>query len=249
MTSWDFYAPSQKWADALDYCENLTYAGLSGWRLMNIREIHLFSGGQPSTSEAYDPTKAMGPIWKEITFEDVRCIRDNPCKSDEVWFESKCMKNPCVNNPCGKKTNSDGACQPINEELYSCRCDDFYYYWNAESMKCVESCKKGPCKYIEHSDQQCYEDDPKGYRCGCDEGYTWDFDSKKCLDDNETGDDDSGNQETDNDSNPDTDTIETPDEISDADSTETPDIDADNDAVSDTDIAEVADETPDSDGI
>ena len=249
MTSWDFYAPSQKWADALDYCENLTYAGLSGWRLMNIREIHLFSGGQPSTSEAYDPTKAMGPIWKEITFEDVRCIRDNPCKSDEVWFESKCMKNPCVNNPCGKKTNSDGACQPINEELYSCRCDDFYYYWNAESMKCVESCKKGPCKYIEHSDQQCYEDDPKGYRCGCDEGYTWDFDSKKCLDDNETGDDDSGNQETDNDSNPDTDTIETPNEISDADSTETPDIDADNDAVSDTDIAEVADETPDSDGI
>ena len=226
MTSWDYYAPSMKWADAFDYCENLTYAGLSDWRLMNTREIQLFSGGQTSTSAAYDPTKAEGPLWKEITFEDVRCIRDNPCKNDEVWFESKCMKNPCVNNPCAKKANSDGACQPINEELYSCRCG-FYYYWNAESMKCVESCKKSDCKYTEHSDKQCYEDDPKGYRCGCEEGYTWDFDSKKCLDDNET-DDDSNN---------------------DADSIETPDIDADNITVSDTDIAETPDETNDTDEV
>ena len=225
MTSWDFYAPSMKWADAFDYCENLTYAGLSDWRLMNTREIQLFSGGQTSTSAAYDPTKAEGPLWKKITFEDVRCIRDNPCKSDEVWFESKCMKSPCANNPCAKKANSDGACQPINEELYSCRCDDFYYYWNTESMKCVESCVKNKCKYTEHSDKQCYEDDPKGYRCGCEEGYTWDFDSKKCLDDNET-DDESGN---------------------DADSSETPDIDADNNAVSDMDIVETADETNDAD--
>lgn len=96
-------------------------------------------------------------------------------------------------------------------------------------MRCTHSCEGYPCQK-QHSTGECFDDEIEGYRCGCVEGYSWDFDSKKCLDDNGNTDDDSWN---------------------DADGSETPDIDidADNDAVSDTDIVETPDETNDADGL
>ena len=223
-----------KWAEALDYCENLTLAELSEWRLPNINELSLFmenlnnrapaySYYYSSTTEEYDSARSVLNKLK-TRGNYMLCVRENPCETGQFWDGSKCMKNPCADLPCKDIDHSDTKeCTPVSDELYSCSCN-YYYYWNFNSMRCTHSCEGYPCQK-QHSTGECFDDEIEGYRCGCEEGYSWDFDSKKCLDDNET-DDESGN---------------------DADSSETPDIDADNNAVSDMDIVETADETNDAD--
>ena len=211
-------APGNKWVDALDYCENLTFAGLSEWRLPNINELFLFmenfSNRDPaysyyysSTTEEYDPTISVQNKLKTIS-NYVFCVRDNPCETGQFWDGTKCMKNPCADLPCKDIKNSDKKeCTPVSEELYSCSCN-YYYYWNFNSLKCIESCKSQPCEGKSYSTKECFDDDFKGYSCGCVEGYSWDSASKRCVKD-ETPDE-----------APDTDTDEIPDEMPDSDNSE-----------------------------
>ena len=204
-------APGNKWADALDYCENLTFAGFSDWHLTNINESSLFrenlnnrdpaySYYYSSTTEEYDPTRSVQNKLK--THSDyVLCVRDNPCETGEIWDGTKCMKNPCADLPCKNIEHSDKKiCTPVSEDVYSCSCN-YYYYWNFNSLKCIESCKSQPCEGKSYSTKECFDDDFKGYSCGCVEGYSWDSASKRCVKD------------------------EKPDETSDADTDETPDSD------------------------
>ncbi len=201
-------APGNKWADALDYCENLTFAGFSDWRLTNINESSLFrenlnnrdpaySYYYSSTTEEYDPTRSVQNKLK--THSDyVLCVRDNPCETGEIWDGTKCMKNPCADLPCKDIEHSDKKiCTPVSEDVYSCSCN-YYYYWNFNSMRCTHSCEGYPCQ-TPHSTGECFDDDFEGYKCGCIEGYSWDSGSQKCV------------QNEKPDETPDTDTDETPD--------------------------------------
>ena len=211
-------APGNKWVDALDYCENLTFAGLSGWRLTNINESSLFvenlSNRDPaysyyhsSTTEEYDPTRSVQDKLK-IRGDYMLCVRDNPCETGELWDGTKCAKNPCADLPCKNIEHSDKKiCTPVSEDVYSCSCN-YYYYWNFNSLKCIESCKSQPCEGKSYSTKECFDDDFKGYSCGCVEGYSWDSASKRCVKD-ETPDE-----------APDTDTDEIPDEMPDSDNSE-----------------------------
>ncbi len=208
----------KKWAEALDYCENLTFAGLSDWRLTNINESSLFvenlSNRDPaysyyhsSTTEEYDPTRSVQDKLK-IRGDYMLCVRDNPCETGELWDGTKCMKNPCADLPCKDIEHSDKKiCTPVSEDVYSCSCN-YYYYWNFNSLKCIESCKSQPCEGKSYSTKECFDDDFKGYSCGCVEGYSWDSASKRCVKD-ETPDE-----------APDTDTDEIPDEMPDSDNSE-----------------------------
>ena len=175
-------APGNKWADALDYCENLTFAGFSDWRLTNINESSLFrenlnnrdpaySYYYSSTTEEYDPTRSVQNKLK--THSDyVLCVRDNPCETGEIWDGTKCMKNPCADLPCKDIEHSDKKiCTPVSEDVYSCSCN-YYYYWNFNSMRCTHSCEGYPCQ-TPHSTGECFDDDFEGYYCGCEEGYHW----------------------------------------------------------------------------
>ncbi len=224
----------EKWDEALDYCENMTFAGLSDWRLTNINESSLFienlnnidpaySYYHSSTTEEYDPTRSVQDKLK-IRGDYMLCVRDNPCETGELWDGTKCMKNPCADLPCKDIEHSDKKiCTPVSEDVYSCSCN-YYYYWNFNSLKCIESCKSQPCEGKSYSTKECFDDDFKGYSCGCVEGYSWDSASKRCVKD------------------------ETPDEAPDTDTDEIPDIDTDDITDSDTDIAETPDETNDDDG-
>ena len=135
LTALDFYAPDRKWEDAFDICENMTYAGFSDWRLPNIWQLILYGGEMSSTTEAYDPTKAVSQIWKEIRYEDVRCIRDNPCEKGKFWFNENCIENPCLSNPCNSTPGSVKTCRIIDEENYSCTCKKGT--WDDELKDCV----------------------------------------------------------------------------------------------------------------
>ena len=208
----------QEWSEALDHCEELTFAGLSDWRLTNINESSLFvenlSNRDPaysyyisSTTEEYDPTRSVQDKLK-IRGDYMLCVRDNPCETGELWDGTKCAKNPCADLPCKNIEHSDKKiCTPVSEDVYSCSCN-YYYYWNFNSLKCIESCKSQPCEGKSYSTKECFDDDFKGYSCGCVEGYSWDSASKRCVKD-ETPDE-----------APDTDTDEIPDEMPDSDNSE-----------------------------
>ncbi len=199
----------KKWTEALDYCESLTFAGLSDWRLTNINESSLFmenlSNRDPaysyyysSTTEEYDPTRSVQDKLK-TSGNYMLCARDNPCEIGELWDGTKCMKNPCADLPCKDIEYSDKKiCTPVSEDVYSCSCN-YYYYWNFNSMRCTHSCEGYPCLNRPNSTKECFDDDFEGYRCGCIEGYSWDSGSQKCV------------QNEKPDETPDTDTDETPD--------------------------------------
>jgi|GEM_PF-4180322 Protein metal binding site./Protein of unknown function (DUF1566). len=78
------------WAGALSYCENLTYAGFSDWRLPNINELsslfpNMFSTGENFWSSTTMPGNYTWLIWSNYcttphaahtNSESVRCVRN-----------------------------------------------------------------------------------------------------------------------------------------------------------------------------
>ena len=127
--------PSGKWADAFEVCENLTYAGFSDWRVPNVRDVHIYGGEFSSTTEVYDPTKAVSQIYKERRTENIQCIRENPCEKNKFWFNEKCIDNPCLSNPCNSTYGSKKTCKITDEETYSCTCEKGI--WSDELKDCV----------------------------------------------------------------------------------------------------------------
>ena len=232
------------WSEALEYCSELDYAGISDWRLPNVKELALNSkdGVHSSTTALYDFNYAYAhqtiddSIFRHIAYrkdyklKETFCVANDPCERGLFWNGEKCSKNPCLEDPCKSDNNSDRICKVLDEETYSCGCNK-NYKWIPEKQQCVRTCQDNPCKSYSNSDQQCYDDDIEGFYCGCKEGYLWDSSERKCLKNAAYNDNDN--------------------EMSDADSdsSETPDIDTDDITVSDTDILETPDETNDTDGL
>ena len=56
------------------------------------------------------------------------------CIENYFWNSSECL-NPCVGNPCQGLENSTEECIPKSLKVYSCKCEDGYYWW-ADTKEC-----------------------------------------------------------------------------------------------------------------
>ena len=177
----------QTWQEALKYCSELDYAGISDWRVPNVKELTLnsFGGSRSSTTKPADPASDYSSLpydlpAKEEKTADTFCVANDPCGKGKFWNGVKCAKNPCADDPCQSVYSSSKVCVVVDEENYVCDCNE-KYFWNPDKQVCLRSCEDNPCQYPDNSDHTCYPDDNYGYYCGCNEPYFWNFDSKRCI--------------------------------------------------------------------
>ena len=151
------------WSEALKYCSELDYVGISDWRLPNIKEFTLGAGDKfvgngkvrASTTKIFDQTSDHLTSGKENTVQgSIFCVTGDPCGAGTLWNGVKCVKNPCDPDPCESEDGLNKTCKVIDEETYFCGCS-----------KCMYN--------VEHSNGKCYEDGIFGFYCGCEEGYRW----------------------------------------------------------------------------
>jgi hypothetical protein len=178
----------KNWSEALSYCENLTYAGISDWRLPNRNEMRFFALPDApvwtSTTAPHDPAQAVvlnvdtyyaGDSYAEepplrVSFypkeSSVKtfCVASNPCGEGELWAGEKCV-------PFADLGIDDAGCECLP-----------LYGWDPEKQQCVEQCSEELCKQAEHSNGECAFTDffsPPKYYCQCEEGYFYDY--EKCV--------------------------------------------------------------------
>ncbi len=164
----------KNWEEALEYCENLTYAGISDWRLPNRNEAY-FSISKlrsqyesllcwSSTTYAEDPTKALfysapdsistaGKITGKANANC--CVAFDPCPGSEIWTGEKCVST-----------------EEIVVKEGECGCSDGY---TLENSQCVKICDDNLCKDKAHSTGLCLnvqeKDGIENVSCQCEENY------------------------------------------------------------------------------
>lgn len=164
----------KNWEEALAYCENLTYAGISDWRLPNRNEAY-FSISKlrsqyesllcwSSTTYAEDPTKALfysapdsistaGKITGKANANC--CVAFDPCPGSEIWTGEKCVST-----------------EEIVVKEGECGCNDGYAL---ENSQCVKICDDNLCKDKAHSTGLCLnvqeKDGIENVSCQCEENY------------------------------------------------------------------------------
>ena len=139
-----YHYEKKSWSEYLKYCEELDFAGLSNWRLPNIRELQAITlngsylnYGSSSTTVAWNPQEHFGRVQsKEETYHQYICITENPCVDGMVWNGEKCVENPCLPNPCKLTSASLDICIANPDGKYSCQCMP-EYQWDSEIMECV----------------------------------------------------------------------------------------------------------------
>ena len=155
------YAGNKKWQEALNYCETLTYAGYTDWRLPNKNELaSLVNYGEENPASDF-PDMLSSYFWSSSTtvggksyawyiyfnygfmsdgskssIYNVRCVR------------SEKINDPCNPNPCNGLANSTKTCTQHNAFEYSCGCNSGYF-WNGQKCAVLPECSATsgtPCK-------------------------------------------------------------------------------------------------------
>ena len=171
------------WEESLAYCEDLTYSGISDWRLPNRNEAYF------NTSKAYnslvcwssttytgDPTKALfylsagnittaGKITGKANASC--CVAFDPCPEGEMWNGKKCVSSEGI-------AIKDDECGCIDgyewEDSY---CIKEEYIW--EDSQWVKRCSDELCNDKPHSTGVCLkvkeEDGVTKVACRCAENY------------------------------------------------------------------------------
>ena len=198
--------PRKSWKEALDYCENLTYAGLSDWRLPNVNELFSITDLDKCKPASNFPNIGKDLIyqaWSSTTMEKETneagyinfdsgtpyglkknqssqffCVRNEPCEENYLWNGKKCEKSPCKDDPCGKITHSDGTCYLNESGNYYCGCVE-NHFWNGK--KCVNPCDSDPCKNFQNSTSECAAVNGTLYKCVCKKGFYWWGKEKGCI--------------------------------------------------------------------
>ena len=149
------YDTIDTWKEALSYCENLSYAGKSDWRLPNINELaSLLNYDRVSAPYSDFPDMPPSSFWSSTTLADeynnteIQSIDfykgsiDRSSKNGEYFqyaLDVRCVRyaennDPCENHTCGEVENSTHKCIPESRTSYSCECSDGYA-WNGS--QCV----------------------------------------------------------------------------------------------------------------
>jgi len=172
------------WETALFYCEDLTYAGYSDWRLPNKNEIaSLVNYEKPGAPYSYFPDTMSYNFWASST--EIR----NPYTAFNAEFRSgyvgssrkdnnyyvRCVRtvpDQCDPNPCTEIANSNGGCLSDQRGGYVCGCADGYL-WNDDNKTCEDPCDPNPCTGDLNLTGICTVTETS-WKCGCvDGGYTW----------------------------------------------------------------------------
>ena len=173
----------KNWEESLEYCENLTYAGISDWRLPNRNEAYFsvsataefsdvlnswdaeyFRPWWTATSYVDDPTKAIryfylsnNSISANLKTEtgNVMCVAFDPCPESEIWNGTECIST-----------------EKIVIKEGECGCSAGYAL---EKSQCVKICDDDLCKDKTHSTGLCLnvqeKDGIENVSCQCEENY------------------------------------------------------------------------------
>ena len=153
----------KNWGDALYYCEHLTYAGISDWRLPNKNEVatlYSTSGLWSSSTVEGSPSSAWtngqsvySVIESKKSTMNVACVASNPCGEGHLWTGEKCASYAEL------FLKEDG-----------CTCIDGF--GKDDSGACVEQCTEDMCVDAELSTGKCETDNVMNESyCQCEEGY------------------------------------------------------------------------------
>ena len=185
------YKSYKTWEEALEYCENMTYAGKNDWRLPNRNELlslssfnNDFTAHFPDLFFSDDQQYSYSSFWSSTTHEDLNndawttnfgftsgkynlrplviCVRNDVCDEDEFFNGEECLPNPCDLNSCDTVKEK---CEPRTESVYECVCTEGYLKSGSE---CIN-----PCESDTHSDGFCTVINYDTYTCGCNEGFSW----------------------------------------------------------------------------
>ena len=170
------------WEEALEYCENLTYAGISDWKLPNRNEAYFaasatsyfiyasdffaseyFRQWWTSTSYMEVPTKAITYLTANYTTNtktdigNIMCVAFDPCPEGEMWNGENCVSSANI---------------AFNNTDNKCGCIEGY---TLENSQCVKTCSDDLCKDKAHSTGLCLQtiDDGESQKvqCKCEENY------------------------------------------------------------------------------
>ena len=142
------------WNNALKYCQNLTYAGYSDWRLPNKNEatsLLNFEKNAPYSDFPDMPSSGFwsssnysgnnSAAWCAVFYDGQFAYTHGKSKS----FKVRCVRSEKINDPCENNNNcvgvnhSTGVCVPDNAFEYSCECSSGYA-WNGS--ECLPECSK-----------------------------------------------------------------------------------------------------------
>ena len=164
----------KNWQEALEYCENLNYAGISDWRLPNRNEAYFATlklkdqyeslicwssttyTGNPTRALFYSAPDYISTAGKITGRANASCcVAFDPCPEGEMWNGEKC-------------TSSEGIA--FNDD--ECGCIEGYTW---EDLHCVKTCSDDLCKDTAHSTGLCLQTINDGesqkVKCQCEENY------------------------------------------------------------------------------
>ena len=164
------YVTSKNWQEALKYCEDLTYAGKSDWRLPNKNELAALLNFDNTSAPYSDFTDMPSKwFWTSTTSNKLESIHqawhtnfstkygsNTEAKNDSVSLSSnavRCVRSekindPCNPNPCNGVANSTKTCTQHNAFEYSCGCNNGHF-WNGSTCTVLPECSATsgtPCK-------------------------------------------------------------------------------------------------------
>ena len=157
------------WNEAMQYCQELDYAGISDWKLPNIKEFILSAKtgfndnkrARTSTTKFFDSVSDFSyfdysPYYTTshlYTKEDkiksnIFCVANDPCGKGKFWNGKKCVKNPCDPNPCESGDPLNKICKVLDENKYICGCNGCFNNPNYGDGYCSEHIMFGStCKF------------------------------------------------------------------------------------------------------